>query len=209
MSDALLIVLQLAIVFLSVMLHEVAHAVVARNRGDHTAEHEGRITLNPLAHIDPIGTVILPALLALFHLPILGWAKPVPVRPSHLRSPRQDWMMVSLAGPFTNFGLAVVAALLLRLVPGMPALLVLALLQVVVINFTLAVFNLIPLPPMDGSRVVMRFLPPRALEAYLRFEGRSGMLLIYLLLGFGILGRMIDPIIAFLVTRALGIPLSP
>lgn len=205
MNHALLVAIEFGIVLYSVIFHEVAHAVVARNRGDSTADHEGRITLNPLAHIDPIGTVILPLSLALFGLPVIGWAKPVPVRPSHLHSPRQDWMMVSLAGPFTNFGIAILAALALRVVPSMPQTVILVLLQVVIINFTLAVFNLIPIPPMDGSRVVMRFLSPRLLQMYLQLEGQTGMLVIYALLAFGLLSRILDPVVGFLTRNALGI----
>jgi len=203
-------IIDIVVILFSVILHEVAHGVAARQYGDHTAEREGRLTLNPIPHIDLYGTIILPLLIVILNmgganLPVLGWAKPVPVRPGSMRHPRHDWMMVSLAGPATNLALVVLAALPLRLGLVPPDLVTLILIRVIVVNVSLAVFNLLPLPPLDGSRVVMRFLPPRALEAYLRMEGSAGIIVLYVLLALGIVSRVIGPIVQFLVTRALGI----
>ena len=204
MITVALLILQVAILLYSVIFHEVAHGLAARERGDHTAEDAGRLTLNPIAHIDLFGTIILPIVLAIKGAPILGWAKPVPVRPSHMRNPRQDWMMVSLAGPAMNFALALIAAAVLRLPIALPGLAVGILYEIVAINVMLGVFNLVPIPPMDGSRVIMRFLPPRALEAFLRFEGGYGLTIIYVLLFVGVFSRLISPIVNALIGRLLG-----
>ncbi len=157
----------------SVILHEVMHGVVALHYGDDTAKRAGRLTLNPIPHIDPIGTIVLPTILALSGLGAFGWAKPVPVRIDRLRDPRNHGLLVSLAGPATNIVLAVVAAIVMRVaLPGavsgtvldtVPARL---LTTFGIINVILAAFNLIPLPPLDGSAVVERLLPQRLLGGW-------------------------------------------
>lgn len=195
--------IQFVIVIFSVVFHEVSHGVVARQRGDYTAERAGRLTLNPLPHIDPFGTIILPLLLAFMGLPVIGWAKPVPVQPTALRHPRHDWMMVSIAGPATNIALALIAALSLIIGPQPPDIVIYILIQIVIINVVLAVFNLIPLPPLDGSRVIMRILPPAALQSYLSLEGRTGMIILYILLATGVISRIIEPAVMFVVTHAI------
>lgn len=142
----------LAVLAPSVILHEVSHGVVAERFGDSTARRQGRITLNPLVHIDPIGTVVLPAILALTGAPVFGWAKPVPVVPGNLRKPTIDMAIVALAGPLTNFALAMIAGrLLLPLTAGWVAVVLWAFAYV---NVILAAFNLLPVPPLDGSRVL-------------------------------------------------------
>jgi len=172
-AAALIVPLVLAIVF-----HEVAHGRVARHFGDPTALERGRLTLNPLRHVDPVGTVILPGMLALAHLPVFGWAKPVPVDPRRLDNPRRDMMLVALAGPVTNLLLAALGAVLLgllaRTTAGAEALkdnvplgfLALNLANFVMINVFLALFNLLPIPPFDGSHIVEGLLPDRAARAY-------------------------------------------
>jgi len=178
---------------LSVVVHECAHGLAALWHGDTTARDRGRLTLNPLPHVDPVGSLLLPAVLLLFHSPVvLGWAKPVPITWANLRNPRNDPVKVALAGPASNLLLALAFALLVRLVPDAGAAgggagasflapLALAGYAGVVMNCALALFNLIPIPPLDGSWVVMRFLPMRHVIALQQFR-LLGMALVALLL---------------------------
>ena len=167
---------------LSVVVHECAHGLVALWNGDTTARDRGRLTLNPLPHVDPVGSLLVPVVLILFHSPVLlGWAKPVPIQWANLRNPRNDPVKVALAGPASNLLLALAFALLVRVVPeggeaggsawasflGPLALMGYA---GVVMNCALALFNLIPIPPLDGSWVVMRFLPMRHILALQHFR---------------------------------------
>jgi Zn-dependent protease len=182
MEPLLLIVVLIA----SVVVHEVAHAWQARREGDPTAEREGRITLNPLPHIDPVGSVIVPAALYLSGTSFLfGWAKPVPVNPAHYRDPKWGDIRVSLAGVASNFVLALLATLatvvVVRLQPvlgaGLSEGLLLAARYGILINLVLAFFNLIPIPPLDGSHVLFHFLP-RPLALKYREAGRYGLLVV-------------------------------
>jgi Zn-dependent protease len=179
--DPTSIVLTLAVLFPSVILHEVAHGAVALHYGDDTAKRAGRLTLNPVAHVDLFGTILLPTLLAVSGAGAFGWAKPVPVNPSRMRRPRDHGLVVSLAGPATNIVLAVAAGLALRLVLSEDRALSLtggeiwlrALVLFGVINVVLAAFNLLPIPPLDGSEVVARFLPEQWLPAWHRIRRYS------------------------------------
>jgi Zn-dependent protease len=169
---------------LSVVVHECAHGLVALWNGDSTARDRGRLTLNPLPHVDPIGSLIVPAALILFHSPVmLGWAKPVPINWANLRSPRNDPVKVALAGPASNVLLALAFAALARLAPehGFLAPLRITGYAGVVLNCALALFNLIPIPPLDGSWVLMRFLPLRHIIALQSFRV-VGLLLVAMLL---------------------------
>ena len=189
-SDALIF---LAVLFPSVILHEVSHGAVALAFGDDTAKRAGRLTLNPLPHVDPLGTVVVPALMSLAGGPVLGWAKPVPVNPGALRRPRDHALVVSLAGPAVNVAIALLAALAVHLYasagggfrrPDGPLVGLQVLYLLGVVNVFLAVFNLIPIPPLDGSAVVERFLPRRWWPGYLRFRQYSMLILLALFLLF-------------------------
>ena len=169
---------------LAITFHEAAHGFVALRFGDTTAKDAGRVTLNPIKHIDLFGTIILPLLLLLSAGFIFGYAKPVPVNFSALRNPRWNMIWVAVAGPAMNVALAVVSAILLRgigVLDGENAALVgNGLLLSVELNMILAIFNMLPLPPLDGSKVIAAFLPESLRRAYLRF-GRYGMTVLILL----------------------------
>ena len=189
------------ILLMSIVVHEVAHAWQARREGDTTAERLGRITLNPIRHIDPFGSVLLPLMLWFANSPMMfGWAKPVPVDPRNFRHLRAGDIRVSLAGIVSNLILAVlctlVTALLVMLGGGsvMDALRRMFLFGIF-INLVLAFFNLIPIPPLDGSHVVYQLLPPRAAEGYRR-AGRWGFLVIILLVFAmpGVLQLLLAPV---------------
>jgi Zn-dependent protease len=188
-----------AVVVPSIILHELAHGVTALGFGDDTAKRAGRITLNPIRHIDPLGTIVLPGVLALAGLGAFGYAKPVPINPAKMRSPRNDSLVVSLAGPATNLALAGVSILLLRLArPAGTARAVDFLVtnfgvnsvdltdRVIYlfgfVNVTLAVFNALPIPPLDGSALVTHLLPRSALPAWYNFQRYSMPVLLILVL---------------------------
>jgi len=181
MSQTTLILL--AVLIPSVMLHEISHGAVALAFGDDTAKRAGRLTLNPIAHVDPFGTLILPMLLALTGAGVFGWAKPVPVNPAQLRNPRQQALLVSLAGPATNIALAVLAAGVLRAHLVHTNLAVRIVFDAGFVNVVLAAFNLLPIPPLDGSAVIERFLPRSWWPRYMHLRQYSmGVLLILVLL---------------------------
>jgi Zn-dependent protease len=159
----------------SVVLHEVSHGYVAYRFGDPTAKEQHRLTLNPLRHIDPFGTVILPLLLVLTHFPAFGYAKPVPVNLNRLRKPRQQALWVSLAGPAVNVVLSAIAFVICRfaLSNGWSYNVLLFFIALGLVNLVLAVFNLIPIPPLDGSAIIERFIPSRHLQSYYQFRARA------------------------------------
>jgi Zn-dependent protease len=204
-------------VIFAVTFHEAAHGFVAYRLGDDTAARAGRLTLNPLAHVDPFGTVLLPALLFLSSGFLFGYAKPVPVNFGRLRHPRWDSVLVALAGPGTNVLLAIVSALLFYLVDyapnGFSNWFALNLRNSLDINFILCIFNMLPLPPLDGGRVAVGILPRFLARPLARVEpyGMIILLLIFVLsyvgarsgLGFNLLGWLIGVPAAFLYRLVL------
>ena len=161
------LVFLIVVLIFSVVLHEVSHGVVAYSLGDPTAKDAGRLTLNPIPHLDPIGSIFLPGFLVLMSMIgggpgiIIGWAKPVPINPLFFRNPKYDSVKVSLAGPAANIAIALVFGLALRFLPivSFSPDLVLIFSSIVFLNLLLAVFNLLPIPPLDGSHLLFSFLP--------------------------------------------------
>jgi Zn-dependent protease len=186
----------LAVLVLSLSFHEAAHAWMADRLGDPTARHLGRLTLNPLAHIDWIGTVLFPLIAMTSGIPIIGWAKPVPVDVRHFAKPREYFAIVALAGPVSNLILAGGAALVWRLLPatsGGASYLPPLVLQIIVINVLLAVFNMIPVPPLDGGNVLMGLVPANVAHA-IGWLRPYGFLILYALMFSGALVSITAPI---------------
>ena len=199
--------LSLCIFFFAVIIHEYAHGWVAWKLGDSTARFMGRLTLNPLAHIDPVGTIFLPLLLLMTHSPVLfGWAKPVPVDFFNLNNPKKDMVWVGLAGPAANILFAIALSLLLKIPLFTANYLILSVLtSAVMANLVLAVFNLLPIPPLDGSRVMMGLLPYHLGVEYSRIEP-YGFIIIFALLWIGAINTVIWPVVIFLA-KLLGVGL--
>ena len=204
-------------VMFAIILHEVMHGVVAKMLGDDTAARAGRLTLNPIAHIDPFGTIVLPAILLFAGAPVFGYAKPVPIDYRNLRNPRSGMMIVAAAGPLTNLTLAAVSIFLMLLIrpylegswaPSLWVPIFEMLRASLSVNVALGVFNLIPILPLDGGRVLVGFLPFSAARALARFEG-VGFLLLFALLyfrGFNLaLGRIMGAVANGLVILVVGI----
>jgi Zn-dependent protease len=196
-------ILALPILF-AITLHEVAHGLVARHYGDRTAELLGRLSLNPLRHIDPVGTVLVPIALFAFTGFIFGWAKPVPVDFRNLRNPRRDMALVALAGPMANLGMALIWAILMKLgmmlhtgTPfiGEPLMYMSAV--GIFLNLILMVLNLLPIPPLDGGRVLAGIVPPRYAALLDRVEPFGFFILLFLLL-VGLLGYLLWPPLLYL-----------
>ena len=203
----------------AIVLHEISHGWVANAFGDPTAKRKGRLSLNPIRHVDPVGTIVLPLVLAVSGAPVFGWAKPVPVVARRLRNPRWHMMLVALAGPGMNLLLALVGALAwagLRWLSPPDGLgwefLVLNVFNFVLINVSLAIFNLLPIPPFDGGHVVEGLLPRALVPRYARLA-RFGFPILFLLLvvlplaNIHIVAAVIGPPILLLL-RLLGLPVG-
>jgi len=203
-----IILFQIIVLIFSVVIHEVSHGYVAEELGDHTARDLGRLTLNPLKHIDPFGSIILPLLMSL--IPggiILGWAKPVPYNPFNLKNPKKGGALIAAAGPASNLIVAFIFAIFYRLFMYVPsvsgALLTLEPLfaSIVMINIMLAIFNLVPIPPLDGSKILFAFIPRKYEHLADAFE-RYGFFVLMIFIFLGV--EFLSPIVRFLYRLFIG-----
>lgn len=201
------LILLLPLLVFSVIVHEVSHGVVALRCGDDTALYSGRLTLNPLPHLDPIGSVIFPAICVLAHLPVFGWAKPVPINPNRFTNYRSGVISVSLAGPGANFLVAIMCTVALYFTATRFALTGFSFLpqllsQAILLNLVLGVFNLLPIPPLDGSKVVSMILPRELAVRYDALEP-YGIFIMMALIATGILGKVLYPTVMIIYSFLL------
>jgi len=191
-------------ILFAITLHEAAHGWVANKLGDPTAKSRGRITINPLKHIDPVGTIVVPLFLAMVSPFVMGWAKPVPVEPRYFKSPLLDMALVAVAGPVSNFIMACCWAAFILLADSLvsPSSFLVFLAEMgkngIIINIVLMVLNLLPIPPLDGGRVVAGVLPPSLAIPFMQLE-RFGMVIVLLLLVSGVLGKIMWPVVLHFV----------
>jgi len=195
-------------IIFAITVHEAAHGYIAKYFGDLTAEKLGRITLNPIKHIDPIGTILLPALTLMLGGILFGWAKPVPVNFANLNNPKKDMLWVAAAGPASNFIMAIFWVLVLKYSASAPEVAAFFLLEMskvgIMINLVLMVLNLLPLPPLDGGRIAVSLLPMHLAMKFSQIE-RYGFIILIALLFTGILGKIISPMIDFFARLILSI----
>ena len=193
-------IFQIAILIMSVVIHEVSHGYAASMLGDDTARYQGRLTLNPLKHLDPVGSVVVPSIAYFLGGFIFGWAKPVPYNPYNLRPGRWSEAIVAAAGPLSNISIALVFGLFLRIYPANPA--IVSIISIIVfINILLAIFNLMPIPPLDGSKLLFAIFPDKLFQIRNFFE-RYGLILILFFIFF--LWQFIFPVILWLFRLITG-----
>jgi len=222
MTDTLYqIAIWLVPLVIAIVFHEVAHGYVARMLGDQTAAERGRLTLNPIRHVDPVGTLLVPMVLALAHAPIFGWAKPVPVATERLRHPRRDMALVALAGPGTNLILATITAAVIGIwaslgggmaATGFAGFIAANLFNFLLINVFLAIFNLLPVPPFDGGHVVEAMLPRPIAAQYGKLHRFAFPVMLFLLVILPMIAPKADVIarIVFPIANAvIGVLLAP
>ncbi len=206
----MIIVFYIIVLVFSVIVHEIAHGFVALRFGDQTAKNAGRLTLNPFKHLDPFGSIILPLLLALSHGPVFGWARPVPYNPANLRHPKRESGLIAAAGPLTNFLVAVIFAIMVRVLIVYPQLslspeLFLLLNVIIQTNLALAFFNLIPIPPLDGSGILFSLLPYKA-QPFMLFLSRYGIFILLVIIFAGL--NFLGPLIMNTHSLLIGVDLS-
>lgn len=206
--------IQLALLLIAIILHEIAHGYVAWLYGDPTAKNQGRLSVNPLKHIDPMGSIIVPGLLMMSGSgAVFGWAKPVPVQPQYFSRPRYHMMLVALAGPLTNFTLAALTGMGLKFFALIPqttlnasplfwTILAQSCLYFIQLNVLLAVFNLIPIPPLDGSRILSHFAPT-SLRHYIDKLEPYGFVIVYLCLFIGIIPAILQLLVPLITNLFL------
>lgn len=198
-------IVYLPILFFSIILHEYSHGYIACRNGDDTAYVLGRLTFNPLKHIDIVGSVFVPLFCLAMNWPLFGWAKPVPVNPYNLNNIRNDMAKVAFAGPASNLILVLISVLVLKLTAMFApdfTILIRVFVYAIMINLLLALFNLMPIPPLDGSKILARFLPPQAANKYMRLE-RYGMLIVIILIVTGAFSKIIIPVFYFIFNLIL------
>ena len=193
-NDLQFILYGLPVLLISLTFHEIAHGFTAYKLGDLTAKEDGRLSLNPLKHIDPLGLIVL-------IVARIGWAKPVYVNPRNLNNPKKDMAIISLAGPMTNFVLSILffiplfAFEIMETPPNIPQNFLFFIRTGFYLNIVLAVFNLLPLPPLDGSKILGSFLPDRLYSKFMRLDSRIGFVLLLLLSITGMLSKILEPMI--------------
>lgn len=198
----------IVILIMSIVIHEVSHGFMAEYFGDDTARDAGRLTLNPIKHLDLFGSIVLPAVLILSHAGFLfGWAKPVPYNPNNLSNRKWGTIAVASAGVLANFIIAIIFGIIIRLTIGMSlsANFYFITSAIVIVNLALAIFNLVPIPPLDGSNIILPFLPESISSFIIRYEQYSLILLLVFIIFFS---DYLYPILAFLFHLIAGIPLS-